>query len=127
MKLRLFFKRFEIDREEGDGPPRFIRAGDLDGVALGGDAVAAPAVDGRLGGPQPADREAALPGVVEVAAHELAQDAATPDKPLLWKIEGNPLEKPSYLFGTIHLTTPRIEKLHPAAQKAFDAAERLRP
>lgn len=52
-----------------------------------------------------------------------AQDAATPDKPLLWKIEGNPLEKPSYLFGTIHLTTPRIEKLHPAAQKAFDAAD----
>jgi len=27
----LFFKRFEIDREDGDGPPRFIRAADLDG------------------------------------------------------------------------------------------------
>ncbi|MBN1421974.1 MAG: VCBS repeat-containing protein [Planctomycetes bacterium] len=27
----LFFKRFEIDRAEADGPPRFVRAGDLDG------------------------------------------------------------------------------------------------
>lgn len=52
-----------------------------------------------------------------------AQEAAPPDKPLLWKIEGTSLEKPSYLFGTIHLTTPRIEKLHPAAQQAFDAAD----
>lgn len=52
-----------------------------------------------------------------------AQEAAPPDKPLLWKIEGNSLEKTSYLFGTIHLTTPRIEKLHPAAEKAFDASD----
>jgi len=61
---------------------------------------------------------------VALAACSLqAQEAAPPDKPLLWKVEGNSLEKPSYLFGTIHLTTPRIEKLHPAAQQAFDAAD----
>jgi hypothetical protein len=52
-----------------------------------------------------------------------AQEAAPPDKPLLWKVEGNSLEKASYLFGTIHLTTPRIEKLHPAAEKAFDTSD----
>jgi uncharacterized protein len=52
-----------------------------------------------------------------------AKEAAPPDKPLLWKIDGGELKKPSHLFGTIHLTTPRIEKLHPAAQLAFDAAD----
>jgi uncharacterized protein len=52
-----------------------------------------------------------------------AEEAAPPDKPLLWKIEGGELKKPSHLFGTIHLTTPRIEKLHPSAQLAFDAAD----
>jgi len=52
-----------------------------------------------------------------------ADEAAPPDKPLLWKIEGNALAKPSHLFGTVHLTTPRIAKLHPAAQRAFDKAD----
>lgn len=52
-----------------------------------------------------------------------AEEAAPPDKALLWKVEGNGLEKPSHLFGTVHLTTPRIENLHPAAQRAFDAAD----
>jgi uncharacterized protein YbaP (TraB family) len=55
--------------------------------------------------------------------HAAAAEPAPPDKPLLWKIEGGGLEKPSHLFGTVHLTTPRIEKLHPAAQRAFDTAD----
>ena len=65
----------------------------------------------------------ALALTVPTALTLSAQEAEPPDKPLLWKVEGNSLEKPSYLFGTIHLTTPRIEKLHPAAQQAFDAAD----
>ncbi|WP_298518180.1 TraB/GumN family protein [uncultured Kordia sp.] len=42
---------------------------------------------------------------------------------LLWKISGNGLEKPSYLYGTIHLTCDYnyTDKL----RKAFDETERL--
>lgn len=54
-----------------------------------------------------------------------AQEKGHPVKPLLWKIEGNGLEKPSYLFGTIHISTPAMQSLHPLAEKAFDSAEVL--
>lgn len=40
---------------------------------------------------------------------------------LLWKIE-KPGVAPSYLFGTMHMTDPRVVTLPPAARKAFDAA-----
>ena len=30
------------------------------------------------------------------------------EQPLLWKISGQGLEKPSYLLGTIHIADPRI-------------------
>ncbi|MBX3740530.1 MAG: TraB/GumN family protein [Akkermansiaceae bacterium] len=63
-----------------------------------------------------------------IAGGLLAQPLAAEDKghqakPLLWKIEGNGLEKPSYLFGTIHVSTPAIANLHPAAEKAFVSSE----
>jgi len=45
-----------------------------------------------------------------------------PLKPLLWKIEGPGLKKPSYLFGTIHVGKGPAATLHPAAEKAFDEA-----
>lgn len=51
------------------------------------------------------------------------EEAKHPAKVLLWKISGNGLTQPSYLFGTIHLGDPRVTNLHPAAQKAFDSAE----
>ena len=54
-----------------------------------------------------------------------AQEKGHPAKPLLWKIEGNGIEKPSYLFGTIHISTPAMQELHPAAEKAFASAEVL--
>ncbi|MER8518546.1 TraB/GumN family protein [Mesorhizobium sp. M1005] len=51
-----------------------------------------------------------------------ADAAATPNgKGLLWKLEKSG-EKPSFLFGTMHVTDPRVTTLPPAAQKAFDAA-----
>jgi len=50
---------------------------------------------------------------------------APPDKPFLWRIDGNDLEKPSYLFGTIHLSNKRIAQLHPAAERAFNDADAL--
>ncbi|TPN83718.1 polysaccharide biosynthesis protein GumN [Mesorhizobium sp. CU2] len=48
--------------------------------------------------------------------------AAVPNgKGLLWKLE-KPGEKPSYLFGTMHMTDMRVTTLPPAAQKAYDGA-----
>ncbi|MBA3448741.1 MAG: TraB/GumN family protein [Pseudaminobacter sp.] len=41
---------------------------------------------------------------------------------LLWKLE-KAGEKPSFLFGTMHMTDPRVTSLTPAAQSAFDAAQ----
>lgn len=43
---------------------------------------------------------------------------------LLWKLE-TPGRKPSWLYGTMHVTDPRVTSLQPAAQKAFDAAHTL--
>jgi hypothetical protein len=40
--------------------------------------------------------------------------------PFLWEIQG---EKPSWLFGTIHLPDPELLSFHPAVQSAFDRAE----
>lgn len=45
-----------------------------------------------------------------------------PIEPMLWKVEGKGLKKPSYLFGTVHLADPRVTTLHPEAKKAFDGA-----
>jgi uncharacterized protein YbaP (TraB family) len=43
------------------------------------------------------------------------------DKGLLWKISP-PQGAPSYLFGTIHSPDPRVTRLAPAVQSAFDQA-----
>ena len=52
-----------------------------------------------------------------------AEAAATPNgKGLLWRLEKQG-EKPSYLFGTMHMTDPRVTTLPAAAQSAFDAAD----
>lgn len=51
-----------------------------------------------------------------------AAELEHPAKPMLWKLEGGELTKPSYLFGTIHLGDENLTTLHPAAQKAFDGA-----
>jgi hypothetical protein len=63
-----------------------------------------------------------LPMVAFLSGSALCEEAKHPEKPLLWKIEGNGLAKPSYLFGTIHIGTKQVVTLHPAAQKAFDSA-----
>jgi uncharacterized protein YbaP (TraB family) len=50
------------------------------------------------------------------------QAAATMNgKGLLWKIEKDGV-KPSYLFGTMHMTDPRVTDLTPAARSAFEGA-----
>lgn len=48
-----------------------------------------------------------------------------PLKPMLWKVEGGQLAKPSYLFGTVHLGSGPLANLHPAAEKAFEESDVL--
>jgi uncharacterized protein YbaP (TraB family) len=57
---------------------------------------------------------------------KIEQEAAATanGKGLLWKIETNG-STPSYLFGTMHMTDPRVTKLTPPAQQAFDGAGTL--
>jgi uncharacterized protein YbaP (TraB family) len=50
-----------------------------------------------------------------------AADAVPNARSLLWRIERKGLA-PSYLFGTIHSTDPRVTKLPPAVQAAFNSA-----
>jgi uncharacterized protein YbaP (TraB family) len=45
-----------------------------------------------------------------------------PLKPLLWKVEGPGIEKPAYLFGTIHIGKTAAAKLHPAVERTFNEA-----
>lgn len=59
----------------------------------------------------------------ERIAPAAADQPAHPLKPLLWKIEGGDLTKPSYLFGTIHLGSGPLATLHPAAAAAFKASD----
>ena len=48
--------------------------------------------------------------------------AAVPNgRGLLWRIE-RPGVEPSFLYGTMHMSDPRVVQLPPAAQAAFDAA-----
>ncbi|MFA7447500.1 MAG: TraB/GumN family protein, partial [Weeksellaceae bacterium] len=47
------------------------------------------------------------------------------EKALLWEISGNKLEKPSYLFGTLHLACEGDVEMRPEIQAAFDASENL--
>lgn len=59
------------------------------------------------------------PAAIEKIEREAA---ATPNgKGLLWKLERDG-GAPSYLFGTMHMTDPRVTTLPPAARTAYDAA-----
>lgn len=46
-------------------------------------------------------------------------------KSLLWKITGNGLSKPSYIFGTMHLMCPSDFVLSDATKEAFNKAEQV--
>ena len=51
--------------------------------------------------------------------------AAVPNgKGLLWKLE-KPGERPSFLFGTMHVTDERVTTLPATAQKAYDGADTI--
>ena len=41
--------------------------------------------------------------MVSCAQQKVLKDEPAPGNSLLWKVEGNGLEKPSWIFGTIHM------------------------
>ncbi len=61
--------------------------------------------------------------VLPAAPLRAGDEPQHPAKPMLWKVEGGKLAKPSYLFGTIHLGYGPLAKLHPAAAQAIDGAD----
>ena len=65
-----------------------------------------------------------LPGLSPEELKKIEADAAkTPNGDArLWKIEKAGL-KPSYLFGTMHMTDPRVISLTPEAQAVYDGAD----
>jgi len=50
---------------------------------------------------------------------------AQEENSLLWKISGNGLEQPSYLYGTIHLMCPQDIMITEAMQAAIGASEQM--
>ncbi|MBD3583954.1 TraB/GumN family protein [Flavobacterium selenitireducens] len=52
-----------------------------------------------------------------------ATNAQALEKTLLWKISGNGLKQPSYLYGTIHITCDAT--LHPGVEKAMAETQQL--
>jgi uncharacterized protein len=53
-----------------------------------------------------------------------AQGVKATDNPFLWKVEGEG-EKPSFLFGTMHLPDDRLTTLHPVVTEAIDFSDAL--
>lgn len=47
------------------------------------------------------------------------------DRSLLWKVSGNGLGQPTYLFGTLHIICPGDYVWTPAMQQALDASEQV--
>jgi len=67
-----------------------------------------------------AEFEKSDPALLETVRKQAAQ--VENGSHLLWRIE-KPGAEPSYLFGTMHMTDPRVVSLPPQAQRAFDAAD----
>ena len=88
-------------------------------LLLAGRAHAAPACGGAdlLAGLEKSD-PAAFRKV------EAEADAVPNGKGLLWKLEKQG-EKPSFLFGTMHMTDERVTTLPAAARKAYDGASTI--
>jgi len=47
------------------------------------------------------------------------------DRPMLWKITGNSLQTPSYLFGTFHTKDLDLGRLHPVVLTSLSKTQRL--
>jgi uncharacterized protein YbaP (TraB family) len=56
-------------------------------------------------------------------ADPAAKPLRHPQRPLLWKVTGKELKKPSWLFGMIHLGQGALGTLHPQASAALEASD----
>lgn len=54
----------------------------------------------------------------------ISAQSPTPNS-LLWRITGNGLKRPSYLYGTIHITDERVFQLGDSLYAAIENAEGL--
>ena len=61
-----------------------------------------------------------LPTIPETLGQEAIESI---QKPFLWRIKAHPDDKPSYLFGTIHLSRPSVTKLPPRVLAALHASD----
>ncbi len=69
-------------------------------------------------------RIAMLVLLVTIAPKTFGQEALESiQKPFLWRIKAHPDDKPSYLFGTIHLSRPSVTKLPPRVLAALHATD----
>jgi len=59
-----------------------------------------------------------------LAGHVQAQKFSS-EKSLLWEVSGNGLEKPSYIYGTIHMICEDDFKITDKVKKAFDKSSQL--
>ncbi len=64
-----------------------------------------------------------LLGVLVAILTSFTSKAQDVESSLLWKIEGNGLSKPSYVFGTIHLICPDDFKMFDAAKTALTESD----
>src|SRR5690606_3766061 len=55
----------------------------------------------------------------------IAQPGSQPVNTLLWKISGNGLDKPSYLFGTIHMLCEEDAVLSNSLKKIIAATDEV--
>lgn len=87
--------------------------------------AAAPALAPALAGDAPGTVKILPDGQIEFT---LPPEDDSPDRvlaPMLWRVTGNGLKEPAYLFGTIHLSDERITGMHPLSRAAFKRAATL--
>jgi len=63
--------------------------------------------------------------VLEGVEVDKLENIKHPLKPFLWKVEKEGFDGSAWLFGTVHLSDPRVTTLHPLAQEAYDKADRV--
>ena len=56
---------------------------------------------------------------------QTGKKTALNNKSLLWKVSGNGLEEPSYLFGTLHIICPDDYVWTPVMREALDACDKV--
>lgn len=66
-----------------------------------------------------------LPVLLGVLLYQPVFCQAPEEKALLWKISGNDLEKPSYLYGTIHIICSDKFNMSEAMLKAVESADKI--